>query len=157
MPTCSSATFYKSVDQLPDFEDYRMAGRTYRYFSGEPLYPFGFGLSYTTFELGKPSYKDGKVHVDITNTGHCAGTEVVQIYIKDPRDTEGPLKTLRAYQRVSLQPREQKTVAIDLPRERFELWDENSNTLRVRKGKYEVMVGPSSADCDLQMLTVRIK
>ena len=150
-------TFYKSVDQLPDFEDYRMAGRTYRYFSGEPLYPFGFGLSYTTFELGKPSYKDGKVHVDITNTGHCAGTEVVQVYIKDPRDTEGPLKTLRAYQRVSLQPGEQKTVAIDLPRERFELWDENSNTLRVRKGKYEVMVGTSSADCDLQMLTVRIK
>jgi len=149
-------TFYRSVDQLPDYEDYRMAGRTYRYFQGEPLYPFGFGLSYTTFKLGTPSYQNGKVKVDITNTGKQEGAEVVQVYLRDPRDTDGPIKTLRAYQRVNLQPGEQRTLAIDLPRERFELWDTATNTMRVRKGKYEIMVGTSSADSDLQRFSVKL-
>ena len=149
-------TFYRSVDQLPDYEDYRMAGRTYRYFQGEPLYPFGFGLSYTTFKLGTPSYQNGKVKVDITNTGKQEGTEVVQVYLRDPRDTDGPIKTLRAYQRVNLQPGEQRTLTIDLPRERFELWDTATNTMRVRKGKYEIMVGTSSADSDLQRFSVKL-
>lgn len=149
-------TFYRSVDQLPDYEDYRMAGRTYRYFQGEPLYPFGFGLSYTTFKLGTPSYQNGKVKVDITNTGTQEGAEVVQVYLRDPRDTDGPIKTLRAYQRVNLQPGEQRTLTIDLPRERFELWDTATNTMRVRKGKYEIMVGTSSADSDLQRFSVKL-
>ncbi len=149
-------TFYRSVDQLPDYEDYRMAGRTYRYFQGEPLYPFGFGLSYTTFKLGTPSYQNGKVKVDITNTGKQEGAEVVQVYLRDPRDTDGPIKTLRAYQRVNLQPGEQRTLTIDLPRERFELWDTATNTMRVRKGKYEIMVGTSSADSDLQRFSVKL-
>jgi len=149
-------TFYRSVDQLPDYEDYRMAGRTYRYFQGEPLYPFGFGLSYTTFKLGTPSYQNGKVKVDITNTGKQEGAEVVQVYLRDPRDTDGPIKTLRAYQRVNLQPGEQRTLTIDLPRERFELWDSATNTMRVRKGKYEIMVGTSSADSDLQRFSVKL-
>lgn len=149
-------TFYRSVDQLPDYEDYRMTGRTYRYFQGEPLYPFGFGLSYTTFKLGTPSYQNGKVKVDITNTGKQEGAEVVQVYLRDPRDTDGPIKTLRAYQRVNLQPGEQHTLTIDLPRERFELWDTATNTMRVRKGKYEIMVGTSSADSDLQRFSVKL-
>ena len=149
-------TFYRNVDQLPDYEDYRMAGRTYRYFQGEPLYPFGFGLSYTTFKLGTPSYQNGKVKVDITNTGKQEGAEVVQVYLRDPRDTDGPIKTLRAYQRVNLQPGEQRTLTIDLPRERFELWDTATNTMRVRKGKYEIMVGTSSADSDLQRFSVKL-
>ena len=149
-------TFYRSVDQLPDYEDYRMAGRTYRYFQGEPLYPFGFGLSYTTFKLGTPSYQNGKVKVDITNTGKQEGAEVVQVYLRDPRDTDGPIKTLRAYQRVNLQPGELRTLTIDLPRERFELWDTATNTMRVRKGKYEIMVGTSSADSDLQRFSVKL-
>lgn len=149
-------TFYRSVDQLPDYEDYRMAGRTYRYFQGEPLYPFGFGLSYTTFKLGTPSYQNGKVKVDITNTGKQEGAEVVQVYLRDPRDTDGPIKTLRAYQRVNLQPGEQRTLTIDLPRERFELWDTATNTMRVRKGKHEIMVGTSSADSDLQRFSVKL-
>ena len=116
-------TFYQNADQLPDYEDYRMTGRTYRYFKGNVLYPFGYGLSYTTFQTGKPVYQNGKVTVNVKNTGKRAGTEVVQIYVRNPKDTEGPLKTLRAYQRVQLKAGESKVVTIPLPRNCFELWE----------------------------------
>jgi beta-glucosidase len=98
-------TFYKNVDQLPDFMDYRMAGRTYRYFKGAPLFPFGYGLSYTTFAFGKPSYKNGKVTVNIKNTGKRAGTETVQLYIKNVADTNGPIKIFAKFQAHSTQCR----------------------------------------------------
>jgi len=150
-------TFYKSVDQLPDFLDYKMAGRTYRYFADTPLYPFGYGLSYTTFAIDKPTYKKGNVTVNVKNTGKCEGTEVVQVYVRRPADAEGPLKTLRGYSRVSLQPGESRQVVIPMPRERFELWDAKTNTMRVVPGQYELMVGSSSADADLQKFRVSIK
>ena len=150
-------TFYKSVNDLPDFLDYTMKSRTYRYFRGEALFPFGFGLSYTTFDISQPQYKNNKVRVTVKNTGQCEGTEVVQIYIRNMADTEGPLKTLRAYQRVSLKPGESKTVDIDFPRDRFEGWDVKTNTMRVVPGKYELMVGSSSADKDLKKITVQVK
>ena len=150
-------TFYKNVEQLPDFLDYNMKGRTYRYFEGEPLYAFGHGLSYTQFQFSKPRYRKGKVMVSVKNTGSREGTEVVQVYVRNPKDTEGPLKTLRAFQRVSLKPGESQTVEIALPRERFELWDTQTNTMRIVPGKYEVMVGNSSAASDLQQITVSIK
>lgn len=150
-------TFYKNVEQLPDFEDYTMKGRTYRYFKEEPLFPFGYGLSYTTFKLSKPIYRNGKVSVIVTNTGKRDGEEVVQVYIRNPKDTEGPLKTLRGYQRVMVKAGEQQLVEIPLSREKFELWDSNTNTMRVMSGKYEVFTGTSSADRDLKKIIVTVK
>ena len=137
-------TFYKNAEQLPDFLDYNMRGRTYRYFEGQPLFPFGHGLSYTTFKFGKPAYKNGKLTVTLSNTGQREGTEVVQVYVRNPRDVNGPLKTLRAFQRVTLKPGETRKVEIQLPKESFELWDAESNTMRVVPGKHEIMVGNSS-------------
>ena len=150
-------TFYRSVNDLPDFLDYTMKNRTYRYFRGQALYPFGYGLSYTTFDISKPSYKDGKVKLTVKNTGSMDGTEVVQVYIRNTADTEGPLKTLRAYQRVTLKAGESRMVSIDFPRERFEGWDVKTNTMRVVPGKYELMVGSSSADKDLKKVMVNIR
>lgn len=150
-------TFYKNVNDLPDFLDYRMTNRTYRYFKGEPLYPFGYGLSYTTFEIDNPEYIYNKVRVRVKNTGKKEGTEVVQVYMRNLADTEGPLKTLRAYERVSLKAGEDKVVEIVFPRDRFEGWDAETNTMRVVPGKYELMVGSSSADKDLQRITVNIQ
>ena len=147
-------TFYKNAEQLPDFMDYKMKGRTYRYFEDKPLFPFGYGLSYTSFKFGKPEYKNGKLSVSLTNVGKREGTEVVQVYVRNPKDTQGPLKTLRAYQRVSLKPGETRKVEIHLPRESFELWDAESNTMRVLEGKHEIMVGNSSDN--LQTIVVKI-
>lgn len=150
-------TFYKSTDDLSSFLDYTMKNRTYRYFKGEPLYPFGFGLSYTTFDISQPQYINNKVRVRIKNTGKVDGTEVVQVYIRNIADIEGPQKTLRAYQRVGLKAGESKTVEIDFPRNCFEGWDVETNTMRVVPGKYELMAGSSSADKDLKKIIVDIK
>ena len=150
-------TFYKSVSDLPDFLDYTMKNRTYRYFKGEALFPFGYGLSYTTFDISKPVYKNNKVQFTIKNTGTMDGTEVVQVYIRNTADKEGPLKTLRAYKRVTLKAGGAQMVAIDFPRECFEGWDAKTNTMRVVPGKYEIMLGSSSADKDLKRITVNIK
>ncbi len=150
-------TFYKSTNDLPDFLDYTMKNRTYRYFQGEPLFPFGFGLSYTSFDISKPTYSNNKVRVSVKNTGKREGLETVQVYIRRIADANGPLKSLRAYSQVVLNPGESKALTIPLPRERFEGWDEKTNSMRVVPGKYEVMVGTSSADKDLQKITVSIK
>ncbi len=154
-------TFYKDDSQLPDFLDYRMCNRTYRYFQGEPLFPFGHGLSYTTFTLSSPAYSvhegSAVVTCNVKNTGRREGTETVQVYLRRPADTDGPLKTLRAYQRVTLKPGQSSTVSIDLPRERFETWDAATNTMRVLPGQYELMVGTSSADKDLQKVLIDLK
>ena len=156
-------TFYRSTNDLPDFLDYSMKNRTYRYFRGKALFPFGFGLSYTTIDIDKPTYANGKVQVKVSNVGSGNGagagitTETVQVYIRNVADKEGPLKTLRAYKQVELTPGESKTVTIPLPRESFEGWDASTNTMRVVPGRYEVMVGNSSADRDLKKITVDIQ
>ena len=150
-------TFYKNADELPDFLDYKMNGRTYRYYEGEAVFPFGHGLSYTTFDIGKPAYSNNKVQVRVKNTGSREGTETLQVYIHRPADKEDALKTLRAYQQVQLKPGEQRTVTIPLTRQQFETWDAKTNTMRVVAGKYEVMVGNSSADNALQKIIVNIK
>lgn len=152
-------TFYKDDSQLPAFDDYSMKGRTYRYFTGKPLYPFGYGLSYTSFALGRPSYnhKTGKLSVTVSNTGSREGTEIVQVYVKKLSDKTGPLKTLRGFSRVSLAKGETKTVEIDLPRGSFELWDEATNTMRVVPGEHEIMVGTSSEAKDLQTIKFELK
>ena len=121
-------TFYRNTEQLPDFLDYTMKNRTYRYFTGEPLFPFGHGLSYTTFEFGKVnvSGKTGDnacvLTVTVKNTGSVEGTETVQVYFRRTADKEGPLKTLCGYQQVTLKPGETRTVTITLPRKSLESW-----------------------------------
>ncbi len=155
-------TFYRNDSQLPDFEDYTMKNRTYRYFTGEPLFPFGYGLSYTTFAYGQLTAKQQKkeqvlLTFDVTNSGQRDGLETVQVYWRRTADTTGPLKTLCAYQQVMLKAGERKTVTLTLPRQRFEGWDAESNTMRVVPGQYELMVGASSADKDLQKTVVRLK
>ena len=152
-----SVTFYRNDSQLPSFEDYKMEGRTYRYFNGPPLYPFGYGLSYTSFKYGKPTYRDGKVMVDVKNTGEMDGTEIVQVYMRRPSDKMGPRKTLRGYARVDLKAGQQHTVTINFPRDRFENWDESTNTMRVVPDEYELLVGSSSEEKDLQIISVSIQ
>ena len=160
-------TFYKSTSQLPDYEDYSMRGRTYRYFS-DPLFAFGYGQSYTTFEI-----TDGKLNVEkassegtnapssvfnfqckVKNTGRRDGTEVVQLYLRDPSDADGPLKSLRGFQRVSVKAGQTADVTIRLTPQSFEFWDAQTNTMRVKPGRYELFYGSSSRDADLQKLTV---
>ncbi len=152
-------TFYKNTQQLPDFEEYKMAGRTYRYMKEQPLFSFGYGLSYTTFEFGTPKYnaKKGVVTVEVTNTGKRDGDEVVQVYIKRIADTEGPNKTLKAFKRVNLKAGEKKVISIDFKRGNFEGWDPEHNVMRVVAGKYQMMVGNSSRDCDLKTIEVKVK
>ena len=145
-------TFYKSVDQLPHFENYDMEGHTYRYFRGEPLFKFGHGLSYTTFEYGKAKVKKGKIVIPVTNTGSVEGTEVVQLYVRKPDDAQGPLKTLRGFERVTVAPGKTVNVEIPLTDETFNWWDEATQNVNPVHGKYELLYGGSSADDALKVL-----
>lgn len=145
-------TFYKNTGQLPDFEDYSMKGRTYRYLPEAPLFPFGYGLSYTTFDISKgrlskksiPVGKDVSFKVTVKNTGKRDGAEVVQVYVRKVGDKEGPVKSLRAFRRVPLKAGESRTISIALPPSTFEFFDPSTNTMRVMPGEYEVMYGNSS-------------
>ena len=137
-------TFYASTNQLPDYEDYSMKNRTYRYFKGTPLWYFGEGMSYTTFKLGRPVYTPGSVKVNIKNTGKTDGEEVIQIYLRKEEDTDGPTKALRAFKRVSLKAGESKDITIPFTQENFEWWDVSSNTMRPLAGKYLMTVGTDS-------------
>ncbi|MBQ0142616.1 MAG: glycoside hydrolase family 3 C-terminal domain-containing protein [Prevotellaceae bacterium] len=137
-------TFYKNVDQLPDFLDYTMKGRTYRYMTETPLFPFGYGLSYSHFVIDKVSYKKGKVTARVTNDSDRDGDEVVQVYIRRIADTDGPNKSLRGYKRVSVTAGKSVEVSIPLDNDQFEGWDPQTNTMRVVPGKYQITVGNSS-------------
>lgn len=150
-------TFYRSTDQLPDFLDYDMKGRTYRYFNGDPLWEFGYGLSYTRFNIGKAKIKDNKVVLKVKNTGKMAGVETVQIYIKKDSDTNGPIKTLKAYQRVALAPGETGKAEIALDDKAFEFFDTETNTMRSLPGSYTIFYGTSSSDRNLKILSYRKK
>ena len=154
-------TFYKRTDQLPDYEDYSMRGRTYRYFN-DALFPFGYGLSYTTFQVGQGQYTKHGDAVDVTipvsNTGRRDGTEIIQVYLRylDDTDANAPLKTLRAFQRVDLKAGQTQQVIFQLSPKSFEFFDAETNTMRVRPGQYEILYGTSSADKDLQKLNVTL-
>ena len=158
-------TFYRSNDDLPDFMDYSMKNRTYRYFTGQPQYAFGYGLSYTTFNVGqgkisgKSMKKNGKVTVTVpvTNTGKREGTETVQVYVKRLGDEGAPIKALKGFQKLSLQPGETKTATIALDGEAFEYYDENIDELAVKPGQYKILYGTSSLDKDLQGFDFTVK
>ena len=151
-------TFYRSNNDLPDFLDYSMKNRTYRYFTGQPQYAFGYGLSYTTFAVGKGKLSkssmktDGKVTitVPVTNTGKCSGTETVQVYVKALDDAGAPIKALKGFQKLSLAPGETKKATITLDGEAFEYYNEMIDELSVKPGRYQILYGTSSLDKDLQ-------
>lgn len=157
-------TFYKSTDQLPDFENYDMEGRTYRYFRGEPLYAFGYGLSYTTFEYGdatlsKNTIKAGKgvsISIPVTNSGNCDGDEVVQVYVKSLDNPSAPIKSLKGFKRVPIAAGSTTTVTIDLESKAFEFYNETVDELAPRAGKYQIMYGSSSNDADLKTIDFEV-
>lgn len=156
-------TFYKTTTQLPDYESYSMKGRTYRYMT-DPLFPFGFGLSYTTFTVGtaqlsKAQVKTGdevKLTVPVSNTGKRDGTEILQIYVSKQGDSTGPIKTLKAFKRVPLKAGETQQVEINLGKESFEFFDESSNTMRTIPGEYILHYGTSSDAKDLKTVSVKL-
>ena len=158
-------TFYASNNDLPDFLDYRMENRTYRYFRGQALYPFGYGLSYTTFTIGKGKLSassmkaNGKVTltVPVTNTGSREGTETVQVYVKALDYPEAPIKSLKGFQKLSLDAGQTATATITLDGESFEYYDESIDELSTRPGRYQILYGNSSLEKDLQVLPFTVK
>jgi beta-glucosidase len=153
-------TFYKSSSQLPDYEDYSMKGRTYRYFT-DALFPFGYGLSYTQFDIKTAKVEkvgdnktDWMVTAEVANTGQRDGDEIVQLYIRNLQDPDGPLKSLRAFQRVNVKAGQTASVTLKLDKNSFEFWDPETNSMRVKPGKYDILVGTSSADKNMKQLSV---
>ena len=142
-------TFYTGDSQLPDFEDYDMSGRTYRYMTEKPLYAFGHGLSYTSFDYSTPKVKASKagmpvsLSLDVKNSGDRDGDEVVQVYIKRSDDRELN-KTLRAFRRIHLKKGETKDVCFDLGPDAFAFFNPESGEMETRPGTYELFVGPAS-------------
>jgi beta-glucosidase len=152
-------TFYRDVADLPPFDDYRMAGRTYRFFGGVPLYPFGHGLSYTTFGYDGLRTSADTLHqndtmtvsVNVTNTGTRAGEEVVQLYVRHlGSSVERPWKDLRGYQRITLQPNETRTVTFPLAASSLAYWEAVTNRWIVEDEPVMLEVGASSADIRLE-------
>lgn len=157
-------TFYRDLSQLPDFEDYSMQGRTYRYMKQEPLYPFGYGLSYTTFQYGKPMLdkervaagQSVKLTVPVTNSGTRDGDEVVQLYLRKVGDAAGPVKTLRSFRRLFIPAGKTAEVNFVLGEKELEWWNESIQSVGSCPGEYEIMVGSSSREKDLQAVTLTI-
>ena len=153
-------TWPKSLDQLPPMMDYNIRdGRTYMYFKAQPLYPFGYGLSYTAFgysnlKTSSPALNRAgavAVSVDVKNTGARAGDEVVQLYVKHLNSAvPRPIQELKGFKRVTLQPGEQKTVEIPLPAESLAYWNTAKHAFVIEPGKIRIMIGSSSADIRLQ-------
>ncbi len=157
-------TFYKNSDQLPDFEDYSMKNRTYR-FMEDALFPFGFGLSYTTFNIGEANLsrtvikenESVELKIPVSNTGKRDGTEIVQVYVRKINDAGGPIKTLRGFQRVNIAAGKTGRATIILPSSAFEFFDTNTYRVAVTPGEYEIMYGNSSVAKDLKTVKVRVE
>jgi beta-glucosidase len=153
-------TWPKSLDQVPPMMDYNIRhGRTYMYFKGEPLYPFGYGLSYTTFQYRNlklstarlPKTGNLTVSVDVKNTGSQKGDEVVQLYVAHLNSkVERARQELKGFQRVAIQPNRTKTVTLTVKAEDLAYWDEKQNKWVVEEDQVKFMVGPSSAAPALQ-------
>jgi len=158
-------TWYRSNDDLPDFLDYSMENRTYRYFRGVPHFAFGYGLSYTSFSVGKGKLSktsmtaDGKVTltVPVSNTGQREGTETVQVYVKALDYPDAPIKSLRGFQKINIAAGATEKAVIQLDGEAFEYYDPSIDELSTRPGHYQILYGTSSRDEDLQSLDFVVK
>ncbi|PWD97877.1 glycoside hydrolase family 3 N-terminal domain-containing protein [Marinilabilia rubra] len=145
-------TFYKSVDDLPPYDDYSMQNRTYRYFDGDVLYPFGYGLSYSTFEYNwssKPASQVSKedllsIDLEIENTGDFDAEEVVQVYITYPKEERMPLKELKGFSRVTINAGETEKTTIQIPVSELKKWDTDKNDWKLFKGNYSILVSQNA-------------
>lgn len=142
-------TFYQSFDDLPDYKSYVMKGRTYRYFDGKVQYPFGFGLSYSSFDYAwkqQPSIQNDKINcsVKIKNTGKMEADEVVQVYINYPQQEGMPLKELKSFNRISLKPNKEGIANFSIPLSELKKWDNDG--WKLFSGEYKLVVGSNSAD-----------
>ena len=149
-------TYYKSLDELPAFDDYDITkGRTYKYFKGDVLYPFGYGLSYSSFRYSDLKVKDGantvSVFFRLKNTGKRKGDEVAQVYVRIP-ETGGvvPIKELKGFRRIPLKSGESRVVEIELDKEQLRYWDAGLGLFIVPQGAFDIMVGAYSKDIRLQ-------
>jgi beta-glucosidase len=148
-------TFYKDTNQLPNFESYSMEGRTYRYFKGKPLYPFGYGLSYTTFSYSDLTLPEASINagdplhasVKVTNTGKVAGDEVVQLYLKFPEVAGAPIHSLRGFQRIHLESGASKNVEFHLGARDLSMVTDAGNII-VPRGSYTVSIGGGQPGTD---------
>ena len=155
-------TFYKDVSQLPKFEDYSMDNRTYRYFTGKPLYPFGYGLSYTTFSYSGLSVPQEPVHagdpvlatVTVTNSGKMAGDEVVQLYLKFPSVAGAPRIALRGFQRIHLEPGQSQQVPFELKNRDLSMVTEAGQPI-IAGGEYTLSIGGGQPDTGAPVVTGR--
>jgi beta-glucosidase len=152
-------TFYESTGNLPDFEDYAMANRTYRYFRGKPLFAFGYGLSYTKFSyknaaLDQSTLTAGdtlKVSFDLQNSGDRDGDEVVEIYFRHIKSAvPQPKLALCGFTRIHLAKGDRAHLTMDIPAERFRYWDTETKKYVVEPGKYQLLVGGASDDIRLK-------
>ena len=158
-------TFYKSTAQLPEFTDYSMENRTYRYFKGEPMYAFGYGLSYTDFAFGDAqlsanSIKAGEsvdITIPVTNAGKMDGAEVIQVYVKSLTNEDAPIKSLKGYVRKEIAAGKTETVKITLEPESFAYYSANVDGLEVFPGKYQILYGNSSLDKDLKAIDFSVE
>jgi beta-glucosidase len=153
-------TFYTGVDQLPNFEDYSMANRTYRYFKGEPLYPFGYGLSYTKFSYGGLEVPTEDVNagdpvhasVTVTNSGTVAGDEVVELYLQFPNVAGAPIRALRGFQRVHLEAGASQKVDFTLERRDLSMVTEDGDPI-IAEGPYTITIGGGQPDTGAPAVT----
>jgi beta-glucosidase len=153
-------TFYRSTSDLPDFEDYSMTNRTYRYFSGKPLFAFGHGLSYTKFSYQAPklnsptlSARDTlKVSFELKNAGSRAGDEVAQVYFRHVNSAlPQPKLALCGFARIHLEPGQTSKTALEILAERFRYWDTTKKQYVVESGNYELLIGAASDDIRLHV------
>jgi beta-glucosidase len=148
------------VKDLPPMSDYEISsGRTYMYFEGEALYPFGYGLSYSTFDYSSMSVKRSgeniRVSMKVENTGSYDGDEVVQLYYRDVKSSvKRPVKQLLGFERTSLLIGESKTIEFEVPISKLMFWDEACHGWKFEKGRYEFMLGASSGDIRLKKTIV---
>ncbi len=156
-------TYYKSINDLPPFEDYHLKGRTYRFFEGEVLYPFGYGLSYTQFNYSKPTLEKSvigksdkiKISITISNDGKFDGETVVQLYVNDiEASVTTPLKTLRKFKKVFLKKGESKNVVFELFPKDLSIYDNNGSSF-VESGEFEIFIGKNSRTTNKAILTVK--